>query len=145
MSEISVRLLQCKVAGTGFLKIDRIGSGVGVILYSPANRVGAALHILAPRSGNMAPKNPVMYADTAIPYALQLLEAEGVNPPLSVAIAGGGVMLGREAATGLGQKVVDAVKEALADARLSLKRESTGGSEVRSMVLDIEGAKIKIN
>lgn len=144
MAEISVRLLQCRVAGAGLLRIDRIGSGVGVMLYSGVRKIGAGLHILAPKSGSIEPKNPVMYADTAIPHAVRQLESEGGAPPFSVAIAGGGAMLGREDQSGAGRKVVEAVKEALAKANLMVKLEQTGGNTVRSMVLDVEGGKIKI-
>ena len=144
MAEIPIRLLQCRVANTGVLKIDRIGSGVGVMLYSGTKKTGAGLHVLAPRSGSVASQNPVMYADTAIPHVLRELESAGVKPPFSVAIAGGGSMLGEEKATGTGRKVVDAVREALAKAGLTVKMDETGGTKIRSMALDVDGGRIKI-
>lgn len=145
MADTSVKLLQCVVADSGRLIIDYIGSGVGIILYSAAKKTGAGLHVLAPKSGTITVKNPAMYADTAIPHVLEQLRAKGVNPPYSVAIAGGSTMPGKGTVLNSGLKVVDAVKEALANANLSVKVHQTGGNKIRSMILDIDAGKIKIN
>ncbi|MBN2125551.1 MAG: chemotaxis protein CheD [Deltaproteobacteria bacterium] len=144
MPETSVKLLQCAVARSGLLRIDRIGSGVGVILYDTARKIGAGLHILAPHSGTIHPENPVMYANTAIPFVLGRLESDGGKRPLSVAIAGGASMMGREDKPNAGAKVVEAVKAALAGAGLQVKLDQTGGAQIRSIVLDIDAGKIKI-
>ncbi len=144
MAETSVKLLQCEVASGGLLKIDQIGSGVGVIIYSASHRTGAGLHILAPRSGRMAVKNPLMYADTAVPFAMEQLAKRGVKAPFSVAIAGGASLLKCQTAMGSSQRMIGAVKEALSKAALTVKLEETGGAKVRSMTLDIDAGKIKI-
>lgn len=145
MSETSVKLLQCSVAQSGRLRIDHIGSGVGVILFNATQKTGAGLHILAPSSGTITVKNPVMYANTAIPYVLKLLKEKGVHPPFSVAIAGGAGLLGKESGVISGKKLVEAVKEALTHANLSIKVEQTGGNKLRSIILDIDAGKIKIS
>jgi chemotaxis receptor (MCP) glutamine deamidase CheD len=85
-----------------------------------------------------------MYANTAIPFALEELARKGVTPPLSVAIAGGAALLKSQNASGSSQHLVDAVKQALAEASLSVKLEETGGAKMRSMVLDIDAGKIKV-
>jgi chemotaxis protein CheD len=144
MAETSVKFIQCAVVSDGVLKIDRIGAGVGVILYSPALKKGAGLHILAPRAGSIKPSNPIMYADTAIPHVLSLLEKEGAKPPFSVAIAGGAEMLGREKSSNMGEKVVSSVKEVLKKAGLNVKIDKTGGTQIRSILLDVGAGKIKI-
>ncbi|RJR48416.1 MAG: hypothetical protein C4576_08270 [Desulfobacteraceae bacterium] len=145
MSETSVKLLQCVVATSGLLKIDQIGSGVGVVIYNPLQKVGAGLHILAPSSGSIASKNPLMYADSAIPYAMEQLSNNGVKPPFSVAIAGGASLLKCQTAMGSSQRMIDAVKTALAKAALNVKLENTGGTKVRSITLDIDAGKIRID
>jgi chemotaxis receptor (MCP) glutamine deamidase CheD len=145
MAETSVRLIEWAIATSGILKIDQIGFGVGVLIYSPSQKIGAGLHILAPRSASSNLKNPVMYANTAIPYVLDQLAQKGVTPPLSIAIAGGAGLLKSSSASGTSQQVVQAVKEALMAANLSVKIEETGGTKIRSMILDIDGGKIKIS
>jgi chemotaxis receptor (MCP) glutamine deamidase CheD len=144
MTVTSVKFIRCEVATSGLLRIDRIGAGVGVVIYSPARKIGVGLHIMAPKAKSMKSTNPMVYANTAIPYALKLLEKSGAAPPFSVAIAGGAKMLGNEKALSIGQKVVDATKEALTEAGLSARLERTGGTAIRSMVLDVDGGKIKI-
>ena len=94
MSEISVPLLRCAVANSGLLKIDRIGSGIGVIIYDNARHIGMGLHILAAHSGGLKPTNNFMFANTAIPQALTEIGQKGGNGPFSVAIAGGAVIMG---------------------------------------------------
>jgi chemotaxis receptor (MCP) glutamine deamidase CheD len=144
MAETSVRLLECVIATAGLLKIDQIGSGVGVILYSPSKKTGAGLHVLAPFAGRAGSAKPIMYANTAIPYALEELARRGVTPPFSVAIAGGAALLKSQNALGSSQHMVEAVKQALAKASLSVRIEETGGVKLRCMVLDIDAGKIKV-
>lgn len=143
MAETSVRLMQCVVASEGVLKIESIGVGVGVIIYSSFQKKGAGIHILAAKSETPTPDNPAKYANTAIPYAIDELKKNGANPPFSVAIAGGGAML--QGASSMGLKNVEAVKDALKQAGLSIKLERTGGSGIRSVVLDLEAGKLKIS
>ena len=144
MAETSVKLLECVIATAGLLKIDQIGSGVGVILYSPSKKIGAGLHVLAPFSGRVGCQKPIMYANTAIPYALEELARRGVTPPFSVAIAGGAALLKSQNALGSSQHMVDAVKQALAKANLIVKLEETGGTKMRCMVLDLDAGKIRV-
>jgi chemotaxis protein CheD len=135
--------MQCAVASSGVLKIDRVGVGVGVILYSSAKKTAVGVHVLAPNSVSPTAENPAKYANTAIPYALGRLKAKGVGPPLSVAIVGGAAML--QGAASMGEKVAAATKDALKEAGLAVKLDKTGGSEVRVMTLDLDTGKIKVD
>lgn len=144
MSTTSVKFLQFAIANKGRLQIDKIGSGVGVIMYSPAHKTGAGMHILSPMAGARKPKNPIMFADTAIPFIVEELNKNGVVPPLSIAIAGGAMMMSRGKMPDLGEKVVNAVVQSLKKAGLQAKINKTGGTSVRSMVLDIDAGKIRI-
>ena len=143
MAETSVSLMQCAVASSGILKINRVGVGVGVILHSSVKKTAAGVHILAPNSVSPTPENPAKYANTAVPYALDQLKAKGVTPPLSVAIVGGAAML--KDGAGMGAKVAAAVKDALKEAGLIIKLDKTGGSEIRVMTLDIDTGKVKVD
>ncbi len=145
MEQTSVKIMQCLLANKGQLKIDCVGVGVGIILHSPLKKLAAGLHVLVPHSPTPAPANPIKFANSAIPHAIALLEKEGVSPPLSVAIAGGATMEGAPSIISMGSKVVEAVKDALSEAKLDVKIEETGGSKIRSMVLDVATGKIDIN
>jgi chemotaxis receptor (MCP) glutamine deamidase CheD len=144
MSETVVKLTGFSIENSGTLVINQIGAGVGVILFDSKNKIGAGLHILAPDSRVIKVKNPIMYANTAIPYVLDQLRQKGVNASLSVAIAGGAGMLGKPGVTNVGPKNVQATKAALQKAGLSIKLDKTQGSEIRTIILNIDAGKIKI-
>jgi chemotaxis receptor (MCP) glutamine deamidase CheD len=144
MNATSVRFLQSAIVSSGLLKIENIGAGVGVILFSPEKKIAAGLHIMAPSSRAASGKNPVMYADTAIPHIMEELKQKGVGPPLSVAVAGGSVMMGGANGSSIGQKVTDAVQIALRKSGLTPKINKTGGAQGRNMVLDVDAGKIRV-
>ena len=144
MDETSVKIMQCAIANKGQMKIDCIGVGVGVIIHNRIKKVAAGLHVLVPHSTTPAPPNPVKFANLAIPHAIKLLEKEGVSPPYSVSIAGGAAMEGSVAGTSMGSKIVDAIKNALSEANLSIAMDETGGSKIRSMSLDVQSGKVDI-
>jgi chemotaxis receptor (MCP) glutamine deamidase CheD len=144
MSEKNVSLVHCGVSDSGLLKIDRIGSGIGIIIYDNARHIGAGLHVLAAHSGGLKPKNNYMYANTAIPQALTEIGQKGGKAPFSVAIAGGAAMMGGPAEQNPRNNIVVATKEALKQAGLSVTLEQTGGNRTRCMTLDVDAGKIKI-
>jgi len=145
MNEINVNILQCAVISKGSLRIGRIGSGVGVIIYNESAKKGAGLHVLAPNSGTLNAKNPVMYANTAIPHALAELEKQGVKGNMQVALAGGASLLGTTSSSGdVGKEVVTAIKEALKDVNHKIEKEETGGNKIRAMILNAESGEMHI-
>lgn len=145
MSEINVNILQCAVISKGSLRIGRIGSGVGVILYNESAKKGAGLHVLAPNSGTLNAKNPVMYANTAIPHALAELEKQGAKGDVHIALAGGASLLGTTASSGdVGTEVVMAIKEALKNTNHKIEKEETGGNKIRAMILNADTGEMHI-
>lgn len=143
MAETKVKVAKFEVASSGTLKIEQIGAGVGVVLFRPVSKVGAGIHILAPHTDSKG-SNPFMYANTAIPQALEELGKQGVNAGLSVAIAGGASMMGQDDSSGVGPKIVNAVKEALKKAGLVPKLDDTGGRKIRTITVDIGSGHIEI-
>jgi chemotaxis protein CheD len=133
--------MQCVVADSGTLKINRIGVGVGVVVYSAGDKAAAGLHVFAAQSSSPTPENPAKYANTAIPYALSELEKKGVKPPLTVSVTGGGSMPGVPPEASMGPKVVAAVKDAVKKAGLDIRTEKTGGSKIVSMIFDVKTGK----
>ncbi|MFC1825037.1 hypothetical protein ACFL9T_20185 [Thermodesulfobacteriota bacterium] len=144
MAETLVSLMHCAVAEAGSLKISRVGVGVGVVLYDPAQKKAVGVHILAPDSGSANPENPAKYANTAIPHAIDQLGVNGAKPPFSVSITGGAVMPGTPPALSLGPKIVTAVKDALKKSNLDISHDQTGGSLVRNMIIDTETGNTQI-
>jgi chemotaxis receptor (MCP) glutamine deamidase CheD len=145
MDIVTVRFLQSAVVSSGTLKIENIGAGVGMILFSPERKIAAGLHVMAPSSRAMQVKNPIMYADTAIPFVLKEMKKRGASLPFSIAIAGGAGMLGIRNGSDMGRKVVEAVEAVLKERGLFPKVNKTGGAQVRTMILDVDAGKIKVN
>ncbi len=144
MSETSVDIMECILAESGVLKINRIGVGVGVILYSAAQKKAIGVHILSPNTTEAAPANPSKYANTAIPFALNALEKKGLKPPFTIAVAGGAEMQNMPPQVRMGQKMVEAVNDALRKANLVAKDKQVGGANIRSMQCDLSTGKITI-
>jgi chemotaxis protein CheD len=144
MEQTSVRIMQCKTAKKGLLTVDCIGVGVGVVFFDRAKKVGVGLYVLAPRSSVPSPPNPAKFADTGVLHAIDLLLKEAPSALPLIAIAGGAAMEGSPAGASMGIKVVEAVKETLSNAKLKIFKEETGGSKIRSIVLDIETGQITI-
>jgi len=142
MEQTSVRIMQCRTAKKGQMSVDCIGVGVGVVLYDKIKKIGVGLHVLAPRSAVPSPPNPAKYADTGVPHALELLIKEGGLANPLVAVAGGAAMAGSNAGSAMGVKVIEAVKEALSKSKLSIFKEDTGGSKIRSIILDVDKGQI---
>lgn len=145
MQEKSVALIQCEVVNAGLLKIDRIGAGIGVIIFDKAHHIAAGFHVLAARSRDIKPQNSFMYADTAVPQALAEISQKGGKAPFSVAIAGGAALLREDTPEhNAGNPLIEAAREVLKKAGLEITAEETGGNNVRCMLLDIDAEKIKI-
>lgn len=144
MQRTMVRHMKCAVAENGVLIIDRVGAGVGIIMYAPDRGVAAGIHVLAPVSDRPAPVNPARFANTAIPHALFQMEKLGAGAPSSIAIAGGVTMPGLPEPLDMGPRIVSAVKKAFAKANLKVKLEKVGGHRIRTMILNIDAGKIKI-
>ena len=144
MAETSVKIMQCALADSGTIKIDRVGVGVGILLYSQSKKIGVGIHTLAPQADSPTPPNPAKFADTAIPHAVGLFEKEGAGPPFTVAIAGGATMAGAPTINSVGLKLAEATKAALAKAKINIKSDQTGGSNIRSMTLNIDTGEIQV-
>ncbi|HDP25520.1 MAG TPA: hypothetical protein ENN34_08755 [Deltaproteobacteria bacterium] len=139
-----VKPMRCEIVTEGLLWIDKIASGVGVILYNPERKVAGGYHVLRGKSSGGVPVHPAYYADTALSYVINELRKRGVHENLSVAVAGGASLLSSGIDT-LGELLVAAVKDSLKDQGLSVKIERVGGVKLRSMILNVDEGKIRIS
>lgn len=137
--------MSCEFASEGLLWIDKIATGVGVILFNPAKKLAAGVHVLRGLSQGRGIENPAYYADTAIEYVLKEFHSKGINGQISVAIAGGASMLSSDQAENIGERLVGTVKGILERHNLPVKLEGIGGNKLRTMILNIDEGKIKIS
>jgi chemotaxis receptor (MCP) glutamine deamidase CheD len=137
--------MKCEIATEGLLWIDKIATGVGIILFNPQSKIAAGIHVLRGLSQGSATENPAFYADTAIQYILEEFQKMGIQGQISVAIAGGAAMLSNGEGDHVGVRLVASIKNYLAGKSLPVKLESVGGTKLRTMILNIDEGKIKIS
>ena len=145
MKTIAVKPMKCEFASEGLLWIDKIATGVGVIIFNSKMKMAAGIHVLRGASAGRRPENPAYFADTAIEYVLNEFRNKGALNGISIAIAGGASMLSSSEKEMIGSNLVAVVKETMSKNNLSVKVESVGGTKLRTMILNIDEGKIKIS
>ena len=119
-----------------------IGSGMGVTVHDPVGGVGGILNFMLPDSGRANGINPdrvpFMFADTGVPAFLAALVAQNAQPDrLKVVIAGGAHILDQTDAFNIGLKNITALKTCFDACKLKIHHENTGGSNSRTLSLEI--------
>jgi chemotaxis protein CheD len=121
-----------------------LGSCIGVALYHPRLHLGAMGHVVLPRANGQA-ATPGKFADTAVPYILQLLLREGANVGGLVAkIAGGACMFGNNGPLQIGQANAEAVEAALTAAGIRLVARDVGGNKGRRVMFDAATGSLSV-
>jgi chemotaxis protein CheD len=148
MKERVVGVAQWAVAcGDVVLVAPGLGSCVAVALYDPVPRAGALLHLLLP-SSQMARdhSNPGRFPETALPLALQELEAAGAQRHrLTAWLVGGASMFGAAmAAMGMGERNVAAARQVLADLHIPVVGEDVRERYGRSVYFHLDDGRIEV-
>ena len=125
-----------------------LGSCVGITLYDEFTKIGGMAHIMLPVSNMDKEVNPAKYADTGIPYLLEMVLGLGAaKARLKAKIAGGAQMFAN--AHGLevirvGPRNVEAVQEALGKLNIPIVASAVGGNFGRTIELDCMTGKLGI-
>ncbi len=121
-----------------------LGSCLGVALYHRRLRLGVMSHVVLPNSsGRDAP--PAKFADTAIPYMIEMLKQQGApTSGLTAKIAGGACMFGATGPMQIGLANAEAVRRELQARRIPLLAEDVGGSKGRRVVFDCDSGTLTI-
>lgn len=118
-----------------------LGSCIAVTAYDATAGVGGMLHFMLPDSGidaERARNHPCMFADTGIPMLLDRLYRLGASKHrLAVHAAGAAQMLDGEGFFEIGKRNYLALRRALWKAGLLLHGEAIGGTESRTLRLEI--------
>jgi len=125
-----------------------IGSGIGMTIHDPVGGVGGILNFILPDStkanGSNPAKSAFMFADTGIAAFLKALFEQGAKAEnLKVVIAGAAHVMDQTGGFNIGQKNLEALKISLADHDLKIHHEAVGGTQSRTISLEIgSGASI---
>ena len=119
-----------------------IGSGIGVTAFDPASGAGGLFHFMLPDSTQAAGvdpnKVPLMFADTGVPFFVQALFEQGIHlDRMKVVIAGGAHIMDQTGMFNIGEKNYGALKSGLADYDVSIHHEDIGGTDSRTLSLEI--------
>lgn len=131
------------------LRTTGLGSCVGVVLYDNLMKIAGMAHVMLPSSElNKGEIKREKYADTAIPMLIEEMERLGaVKRRLVAKIAGGAQMFALS--TGgetmrIGPRNVEACKRVLAELRIAILVEETGGNFGRTIEMDAETGILQI-
>lgn len=119
-----------------------ICSGIGVTIHDSVCGVGGVLNFMLPDSTNANGLNPekvpYMFADTGMRAFLRALAEQGCQPDrMKVVVAGGAQIMDQTGTFNIGQKNYEALKTSLETYDLKIHHQSIGGTNSRTLSLDI--------
>jgi chemotaxis protein CheD len=138
---LAVLIGEGKIAGADSLLFTvGLGSCVAIALYDAETRIGGLAHAMLPHPANgRRTTPPTRFASTAVAALVALMTDAGASADrLHARLAGGASMFEALLPDGgrrLGQRNVQAAREALALAGIPLHGEDVGGAHGRSVFL----------
>ncbi len=150
MSEQRVGIADLAVAaGEGTLCTLGLGSCVAIVLYDAVVRVGGLAHVLLPEPAmSRLHDNPARFPETAVPALVARMRELGADPArMTARLVGGASMfsslLPRGAPT-IGGRNVDASRQALQRAGITIAGEDVGMEHGRSVYLHIADGQVEV-
>jgi chemotaxis protein CheD len=149
-SEVRVKVADYAV-GRGPVIITTIGLGscVAIALYDRDTQIGALAHILLPSpSMSRETGNPAKFPETIVPLMLETMRDMGTrNARVSAKIVGGASMfgqLGGGSGINVGERNVQATREALSAAGVPIIAEDTGLDYGRSVYFHLADGRLEV-
>lgn len=126
-----------------------LGSCVAIALHDPVARVGGLAHVLLPSVTLARDRtNPAKFPETAVPHLLGLLRTLGAAPErVRARLVGGASMFANLATPGMalmGERNVQASKDALKAARIPMVAEDTGKDYGRSVFFFVGEGRLEV-
>ncbi len=118
-----------------------LGSCLGLIVYDPVARVGGLLHAMLPLSRinpQKAESHPYMFVDKGVPLLFNTVyQMGGQKERLIVKVTGCGSPLGKNAMFKIGERNYTVLKKLLRKNNVLLEAEDVGGTDSRTVHVDI--------
>lgn len=124
-----------------------LGSCIGLAMIDRARGVVGLAHVMLPESKAGQEDSPLRgrYADRAVPALLDEVVALGARAfALEIGIAGGAHMFGHSSAIEVGKRNEEAVRQALAGARLTVTAAETAGDKGRTVRVHADGGVMTV-
>jgi chemotaxis protein CheD len=145
MAETMVRMGELAFSGSAgdVLVSLGLGSCIGLALLDPRASVAGLAHVVLPAAEGREGV-PAKFADTAVPALLEAVVGLGARRTRVAAVLVGGASMFSFGGTGLevGQRNDAAVREELARLRIPIVASDTGGSQGRTVRVDVERGSV---
>lgn len=127
-----------------------LGSCIALIILDPVSKVGAMAHIALPDSQVDLEKAKVLpgyFADSGVPYLLELMKEKGskLHPGMIAKLIGGAKVTKNEDFFEIGKRNAIAIKKLLWHYSIAVKSEDIGGTNSRTVHLQMEDGKAYIS
>jgi len=150
MTDTVVRVADARAGAAGVRLVTLgLGSCVAIILHDATAQVGGLAHVLLPSPTLSRDRtNPARFPETAVPHLVRELTALGAAPErLRARLVGGASMFASLSAPGvaqMGERNLQASREALKAAGIPLVAEDTGQDYGRSVYFDVADGRLEV-
>ncbi len=125
-----------------------LGACLGITVYDPVVHVGGMIHCLLPLSRidpERAQGTPATFVDTGVPALLEEAYRLGAQRDrIILKVAGGSQMLDEKGIFDIGQQNYRVLREILLKNNVPIAAEDVGGSDPRTMYLEIGTGKVTV-
>jgi chemotaxis protein CheD len=125
-----------------------LGSCVAIVLHDALAGVGGLAHVLLPDASlSRDSGNRAKFASTAVPLLLEEMRALGARGPVTAKLVGGASMFAQllpSSGINMGERNVEAARQALAEARIPIAAQDTGGEHGRSVYLHVADGRVDV-
>lgn len=125
-----------------------LGSCIAVVAWDWKLKAGGLAHVMLPDSSidpARAAAHPYVFADSGLPHLLRALIARGAaKKRLSWCLAGGATMMAGPAPFETGRRNALALRKVFRKLGLFIEEEDLGGTESRSLRLDLHSGQILV-
>ncbi len=143
-----------QIVAVGDMKVGRdgdilvthaLGSCLGLVVYDPVAKVGGLLHAMLPLSRinpQKAESHPYMFVDKGVPLLFKTIyQMGGQKQRLIVKATGCGSPLGKNAMFKIGERNYTVLKKLLEKNNVALHAEDVGGTDSRTVHVDLSNGK----
>jgi chemotaxis protein CheD len=137
------------LAGDGVLAVLGLGSCVALVLYDEQTRVGGMVHVMLPDETMARDRSrPGKFAGSAVVALLASMEALGASRARTRArLIGGASMFAsllKVSGMNIGQRNVEAIRDALENAGIPVDAEDVGSDYGRSVRFDVATGRVEV-
>ena len=145
--DVVVDVADFAVSGEAPLSTAGLGSCVALVLHAPESGIAGLAHFLLPEAGAGSTfSRPAKFAATGVPLLASELRLHGARGPIVAKLVGGARMFGTllSAGVNVGQRNIEATREALTRLGIPIVGEEVGGEFGRSVRVETATGRVQV-